>query len=94
MKAVRDRYIRELRSYWKNYVFQSLFAVVTIFILLSLLNIRKSPVIISSLGATAFIVFAMPKSNSARSVAIIGGYFIGVIVGGRFELRDKRVFPI
>lgn len=37
--------------------------------------------IIASLGATTFIVFTMPKTHSAKSKNIIGGYTIGIIFG-------------
>jgi len=49
--------IEELRVFWKNYVFQSLFATLAIFIVLLFLNLQHV-VIIASIGATTFILFA------------------------------------
>jgi len=73
--------IRELRQYWKNYLFQSLLASLTIFISLLLLNIKRNPVIIASIGATAFVVFAMPKDYTASFKNVLGGHLIGIFSG-------------
>ena len=70
---------KELRS-WKNYIFQSLLATMTTFIVLLLLSMEQA-VIIASIGATAFIVFAMPTSITARPRNVIGGYLIGLLCG-------------
>ncbi len=45
-------------------------------------------VIIASIGATAFIVFAMPNSISCQPKRIIGGHLLGFFVGACFA-----VFP-
>ncbi len=47
----------EFRQYWKNYVLQSSLAAFAVFIVLYFLSMQYA-VIIASLGATAFIVFA------------------------------------
>jgi CBS-domain-containing membrane protein len=75
-----DKMFRELRLYWKNYVFQSFFAMVSIFIVLMVLNIQQA-VIVASIGASVFIVFAMPKSITAEPRNLIGGYMVGFLTG-------------
>ncbi|MDQ6964763.1 MAG: HPP family protein, partial [Mariprofundales bacterium] len=37
-------------------------------------------------GASAFIVFAMPRSITARTRNLIGGHLIGLLVGSLFGL--------
>lgn len=72
--------LRELRAYWKYYVFQSFFAVVTLFIVLLALRMEH-PVKIASIGSSAFIVFAMPNSITAKPRNVIGGHVVGLICG-------------
>ena len=70
----------QLKLFWKNYVFQSLFAGLVILVVLLVLSSQEA-VIIASIGATAFIVFAMPNSIAARPVNIIGGQLVGFACG-------------
>lgn len=76
---------RKLKRNWKHYVFQSLLATVSIAIVLFFLTLENA-VIIASIGASTFIVFAMPKSVAAKSKNIIGGHVIGIIVGSLCSL--------
>ena len=71
---------KEFRPFWRNYVFQSLLATLAVFVALLLFSMQH-PVIIASVGATAFIVFARPKSVTARSRNAIGGHLIGLFCG-------------
>jgi CBS-domain-containing membrane protein len=80
MKRSLTKKFEELRLYWKNYVLQSIFATLVIFAVLSVLGLQQA-VIIASIGATAFIVFAMPNSAAAKSVNIIGGQLVGFACG-------------
>ena len=80
MKNPLGKNIQELRTYWKNYVFQSLFATLVILVVLLTLSSRQA-VIIASIGSTAFIVFAMPNSIAARPVNVIGGQLVGFSCG-------------
>ena len=75
--------MEKFRSHWKNYVFQSFFATLTVFIVLLILNTGQA-VIVAAIGATAFIVFAMPKSITANPRNIIGGYIVGLVCGSLF----------
>ncbi|MBE9514352.1 MAG: HPP family protein [Chloroflexi bacterium] len=79
---------RKFRPYWKNYVFQSSLAALTIFLLLLLLNLEHV-VVIAAIGATAFIVFAMPGDITARSRNIIGGHLVGFAVGSLCALLPQ-----
>ena len=65
---------------WKNYLYQSFLAAAVVFFVLILLTLENA-VVIASIGATAFIVFTMPKNVAARPRRIIGGHFIGLISG-------------
>jgi CBS-domain-containing membrane protein len=81
MKSPFKKIDKKFRLFWKNYVFQSLFATFAVFILLLSLNTRDDAAIIASLGASAFIIFAMPKYITARPRNIIGGHLIGLVCG-------------
>mgnify|MGYP003305288924 CR=1 FL=1 len=62
-------------SYWKPYFLQSSYAAGTVFFITLLLS--EYPVLIASLGATAFIVFALPNNIAAEPKRIIVGHFLG-----------------
>lgn len=81
----------DFRLFWKNYIFQSLLATLTTFIVLSLLSIEHA-VIIASIGATAFIVFAMPKSITAKPRSVIGGHLVGLLSGSLCALIPHPSF--
>jgi CBS-domain-containing membrane protein len=70
----------EFRRHWKHYVFQCLLATFVVFMVLLVLSL-KNAVIIASLGATTFIIFAMPKMLTARPRNVIGGHTTGLIIG-------------
>lgn len=74
------RMIRKFTAAWKYYVLQSLLAALTIFLVLLFLTIQDA-VIIAAIGATAFIVFAMPANVTAHARNIIGGHLIGFAAG-------------
>ena len=77
--------IEEFRLYWKHYVLQSLFATVAVFVVLYFLSLQNA-VIIASLGASTFIVFAMPDSITAKPRNVIGGHLVGLFWGFVFSL--------
>jgi CBS-domain-containing membrane protein len=64
-----------------NYIGQSFLATFAIFLVLAFLNVLKETAIIASLGATAFIIFTMPKSYFSKPRCLIGGYVVGIIAG-------------
>jgi len=72
--------LRVAQKYWKNYVFQCLLATVSVFLVLIMLDLDEA-VIIASLGATAFVVFALPEKITANPRNVIGGHFVGLLCG-------------
>ncbi len=73
-------------KHWRRYLIQSSYAPATVFFIT--ITLSNSPVIIASIGATAFIVFAMPNNIAAEPKRIIGGHFLGFFIGSCFA-----VFP-
>ena len=72
--------LREVQSHWRNYVFQSLLATISVFCVLVFLE-QGEEVIVASLGATAFVVFALPNNLSAQPRNVIGGHLVGLACG-------------
>ena len=72
---------KKLKKYFPNYILQSLLATITLTIILYFENIFTSTAVVASLGATTFIIFAMPKYTTAQPRRVIGGHIIGIIVG-------------
>ncbi len=85
MKKSIKKIDTEFRQYWKHYVMQSLLATLSVFIVLYFLSLQHA-VIIASIGATAFIVFAMPDSITAQPRNVIGGQLVGLFCGFLFSL--------
>jgi CBS-domain-containing membrane protein len=85
MKRSVRKMIEEFRLYWKHYVLQSLFATLAVFVVLYFLSLQDA-VIIASIGASAFIVFAMPKALTANARNVIGGHLVGLFWGFVFSL--------
>ena len=75
--------IGKFKKLWKYYILQSLLAAAVLLILVLILG-KKKMVVISSMGATSFIVFAMPKSVSAQTRHVIGGHIVGLASGTIF----------
>lgn len=73
-------------THWKQYLIQSGYAALAVFIITIILS--SNPVVIASIGATAFIVFAMPENVAAQPKRIIGGHLLGFFIGSCFA-----VFP-
>lgn len=69
-----------------RYLLQCGMAFLTILVILLVLNVFEQTALIASLGASAFIVFAMPGSYSAKPRSIMGGYFFGVTLGVVFNV--------
>lgn len=72
--------IRKFRSLWKSYLWQSCLAALTVFLVLLFLNLEHA-VGIAAIGATVFIVVAMPDNVTAKSRNIIGGHLVGFLTG-------------
>lgn len=73
----------KFKLFWKYYILQSLMATLTLLILIYLLG-KDRIVLISAMGATSFVVFAMPKDVTAQTRNVVGGHLVGLIAGGIF----------
>ena len=83
----------EFKALWKNYLYQSLLATVVVFIVLFVLNIEHA-VVIASIGASAFIVFTMPRNVTAKPRRVIGGHIVGLLAGSLCALLPHHsLFP-
>jgi CBS-domain-containing membrane protein len=80
-------HLYKLKQDWPNYILQCFLAILSIAIIVFVLGVERV-VIISSLAATAFICFMMPKSHSAQTLRVIGGYIIALICGAGFQFLD------
>ncbi len=76
-----DVAIKRWRERWKGYLAASILTGITLLSTLLLLGLQQQ-VVVASLGATAFVVLAMPKSRAARTAATIGGQSLGLLAGG------------
>lgn len=65
----------------KIFIIQSLLAVVTVAIILYFVEVLTHAAIVAALGASAFIVFAMPHTVTAQSRKLIGGHVVGLLCG-------------
>lgn len=81
----------KFKKLWKYYIWQSFLAAVALFIILLVLDKQKI-VVISAMGATAFIVFAMPNAVSAHSRNVIGGHLVGLVLGMVFFFVEIPYF--
>ena len=77
--TIKDKFKR----LWKYYILQSSLAACVLLILVLILG-KDRMVVISAMGATSFIVFAMPKSVSAQTRHVIGGHLVGLASGTIF----------
>jgi len=75
----------EFPRLWKNYLYQSFLAVIALCIAFLVLSMEHV-VIIASIGATAFIVFTMPRNTTASPRKVIGGHIIGLGSGALVTL--------
>ena len=65
----------------KKYIIQSLLAVAAVALILYFVEILTHAAIVAALGASTFIVFAMPHSITAQPRRLIGGHIVGLICG-------------
>jgi CBS-domain-containing membrane protein len=65
----------------KSFIIQSLLAVVALAIILYFVETLTHAAIVAALGASTFIVFALPQSVAARPRRLVGGHVVGVLCG-------------
>jgi len=80
MKKYLRKISGEFKVHAKNYILQCLLATITVFIVLYILTL-ENVIIVASMGSTAFVVFALPKSVSAQARCVIGGNIVGLLCG-------------
>jgi len=85
---------QEFRTNKLRYIFQCAMAGVTMALVLALVAPLTNVVVIASLGASTFIVFALPHVRSSASRGLIGGYAIAIVVGSAcLRLRWQAPLP-
>ncbi len=67
-----------------RYISQCLLATFVIGSILMLIDVKSNAAAVASLGASTFIAFTMPEAQVSRPRFLIGGYFIGILVGSIF----------
>jgi len=72
---------KKFRKNVHRYLFQCFLATLTILVVLFFLDILTETAIIAALGASVFVVLAIPNSYPSDARRLIGGYIIGIIVG-------------
>ena len=85
MRKSIKKMVDEFRQFWRHYVLQSILSTLSVFIVLYFLSLHHA-VIIASIGAIAFIVFAMPDNITAQARNVIGGHLVGLFYGFLFSL--------
>ena len=72
------------KAHWKEYLVQSIAATIVVFIIFFAVTPDR-PVIVASIGASTFIVFAMPNNHTAQPKRVVGGHIIGILCGSLFS---------
>jgi CBS-domain-containing membrane protein len=85
--AAEETIKKKFKSLWKYYIGQSLLAATALLIIVLALG-KEKMVTVSAIGATAFIIFAMPKSVSAQTKHVIGGHLVGLAAGAIFYFTE------
>lgn len=65
----------------KKYIVQSLLATIAVAIILYFVEFVTHAAIVAALGASTFIVFAMPHSITAQPRRLVGGHIVGLVCG-------------
>lgn len=81
MKKTMRLFDKKFHKNVHRYILQCALATLTILAVLIFLDVLTTTAIIAALGASAFVVFAIPNSYSSDPRRLIGGYLVGIIVG-------------
>lgn len=71
----------QYRRHRLQYMLQSALAGIAMIVVLAGLRSISNAAVIASLGASTFIVFALPAQKSSQARFLIGGYAVGVAAG-------------
>ncbi len=69
----------------KNYVLQSFFAAFVLYLGLNLPLLGDEIILVAAAGSTAFIVFALPNSETAHPRRVIGSHLACGLIGLAFH---------
>lgn len=69
------------RKHPRPYLLQSLMAFAVIVVLVAVLGTLTHGAVVAALGASTFIVFAMPSRDTARPRSLIGGHSASMALG-------------
>jgi len=86
MKYGKDK-IAKIKKLWPYYLAQSAMAAGTLAILFLVLGEGRM-ILISAIGATAFIIFAMPTTASAQAKVVIPSHLAGLAAGTVFAFTS------
>lgn len=83
IKIFENNYIidEKFKQNWAHYLLQCGMAMVANGIIFAVLDSVFQTVIMAAFGASAFIVFAMPKTINSSPRRLIGGYVVGIVLG-------------
>ena len=70
----------------KNYLIQVALATGAMFVILSLVDSLSDAALAAGLGSSVLIVFLNPSNRSASPRSLIGGHFLGALIGLGFSL--------
>ena len=65
----------------RKYIIQGFLAALTVAVMLYFVEVLTHAAIVAALGASTFIVFAMPRSITAHPRRLIGGHIVGIVCG-------------
>ncbi len=77
---------KKFRARAGKYALQSILATVTLVVIFNFMDLIAEAVIFAAIGATTFIVFAMPHYVTASPRRVIGGHVVGLLSGSICQL--------
>lgn len=80
MTFISLKKLKELKADWPHFAFQAAIAFVASCVIMMLIDLENQ-VMIASVGATIFIMFAKPCSDTAQPRHVISGQVIGLLSG-------------
>lgn len=72
---------RRIRRRWKNYLFQCGISTLALMMILLVVDVLFQAAIVVAIASTTFIIFVLPHSTASHPRRVVGGHFVGVIVG-------------
>ena len=71
----------QFRRSHKNYIIQVALATAAMFVILLMVDSLSDAALAAGLGSSVLIVFLNPSNRSASPRSLIGGHFLGVLIG-------------